>query len=79
MNLDQLPAGLRTLHAFIKNAIIADAIGMVELKNLPPDIDALVSLGVEQWEGGHDSLLDNMVLLIILKLGLDMKSDQTAQ
>jgi hypothetical protein len=55
---------------FIKNAIIADAIGSVELKDLPPDIDQVVSMAVDKWDSADDTALDAMVALILFMVSL---------
>lgn len=63
---------------FIKNALIADAIGSVELKDLPPEIDQLVSLAVDSWDKADEQAVDAYVLMILLMLSLGVAAEQTA-
>ncbi|GAA3473854.1 hypothetical protein [Nonomuraea roseola] len=72
---DKLGGSSATLARFIRNAIIADAIGVVDLKDLPPEVDSLVSLAVDKWDEADDAALDGMVVLILLMISMTAMSE----
>jgi hypothetical protein len=73
--LDALDPSARALATFIKNAVIADAIGVVDLKDLPPEIDSLVNAAVDNWDAAQDDAVDVTVMLILLILSLGAGAD----
>lgn len=63
----QLPTGLQALALFVKNAIIADAIGTVELKDLPEEFEPLVNVAVDKWDDASDAALDVLAAMIVFQ------------
>ncbi|GAA2294338.1 hypothetical protein GCM10010149_47890 [Nonomuraea roseoviolacea subsp. roseoviolacea] len=68
--IDSIAGSTGTLAKFIKNAVIADAIGVVELEGLPAEIDSLVSMAVDKWDEADNDGLDGMVVMILVMLSL---------
>lgn len=60
-----MPVGLRTIAKFVRNAIIADAIGSVELNDIPAEMKGLADLAADKWEEGADDAVDIMSGLIV--------------
>ncbi|MFI9591019.1 hypothetical protein [Nonomuraea sp. NPDC052265] len=79
MSFETMGRNTGALAALIKNAIIADAIGVVELDDLPADIEPLVNLAGDKWEDADESGLDTLVavIIILLALGAAAEAPQT--
>ncbi|GAA0955525.1 hypothetical protein [Nonomuraea longicatena] len=70
MSFEAMGKNTGVLATLIKNAVIADAIGVVELGNLPADIEPLVNLAADKWEDADETGLDALVAMILILLSL---------
>lgn len=75
---DALGESTRMLAGLVRNAIIADAIGVVELNGMSKEIESLVNLAADLWETGEDAGLDAMVLMILVLLSLGAAKESGA-
>ncbi|MEU4580007.1 hypothetical protein [Nonomuraea sp. NPDC023979] len=72
---DFLPRGQKVLINLARNAMVAHAMELVPLEDLPPEYMTMMDEARKAYQSGSDIVFNALVMAVLFQTGLDVEAD----